>query len=305
MTPFRVRPATAADLPAVHAIWLHNDAPHETPQLPAPRDVLSGFVYEQEHGEMRVAEADAGRVIGFGGSVSWSGPRGSLTYLADLFIAPDIQSHGVGQAILRALPLSAGGRCVHASTDPRAAALYIRTGMLPLWPNFWLVADVERHPALRLDALPGADVELTAAAADDAQLAAWDVRVFGYVRSRDLAWQVATRDALPLWFRRRGATIGYGYIQRHCDESLSRPGAWTLGPIGAETPENARDCVCAAVRWAAERAPAVRLGVPAPHPALAPLIEAGCRIVYNETFLASPDAALPDVTRYLPSGVFM
>lgn len=305
MTTFRVRPATASDLPAVYAVWLRNDAPHETPQLLALNGVLSSFVHEWEHGEMRVAETDAGQVIGFGGSVSWSGPRGSLTYLADLFIAPDTQSHGVGQAILGALPLSAGGRCVHASTDPRAAALYIRTGMLPLWPNLWLVADMQRHPPQRLDALPGADVEMTAAAADDTQLAAWDVRAFGYLRSRDLAWHVATRDALPLWFRRRGATIGYGYIQRHCDESLSRPGAWTIGPIGGETPEDARDCVCAAVRWAAERAPVVRLGVPAPHPALAPLIEAGCRIVYNETFLASPEAALPDVTRYLPSGVFM
>jgi len=304
VTSFRVRPATASDLPAVHAIWRHNDAPDETPQLPAPADVLSGFVYEQQHGAMCVAETNTDRVIGFGGSVTWDGPRGSLTYLADLFIAPDIQSHGVGQAILQALPLS-GPRCVHASTDPRATALYIRTGMLPLWPNLWLVADAERHPGLRLDALPGADLELTPAAADDATLAAWDARHFGYRRPRDLAWQVASRAALPLWFRRAGATIGYGYIQRHCDESLSRPGAWTVGPIGAETPEDARDCVCAAVCWAAQRSPAARLGVPGPHPALAPLIEAGCRIVYNETFLASPDAELPDVTRYLPSGVFM
>jgi hypothetical protein len=45
--------------------------------------------------------------------------------------------------------------------------------------------------------------------------------------------------------------------------------------------------------------------VPGPHPALAPLIAAGCHLVYNETFLASPGAPLPDVTRYLPSGVFL
>ena len=123
MTSFRVRPATASDLPAVHAIWRHNDAPDETPQLPAPADVLSGFVYEQQHGAMCVAETNTDRVIGFGGSVTWDGPRGSLTYLADLFIAPDIQSHGVGQAILQATqfittPHAAGSRTTPTSIRP-------------------------------------------------------------------------------------------------------------------------------------------------------------------------------------------
>lgn len=303
MTPFRVRPAVAADLPGIQQIWYRDEVADDL-HPPAPGSPLSGFAYELEHGAMQVAETDTGQVIGFGGSVSWDGPRGPLTYLADLFIAPDIQSHGVGQAILRALPLHAGGRCVHASTDPRAAALYIRTGMLPLWPNLWLVGDPERG-AQRLGMLPGADLELVEASLDDPELAAWDLRHFGYARPRDLAWLVESRAAQPLWFRRAGATIGYGFVQRHCPESLWRPGAWTVGPIGAEMPADARDCVCAAVRWAAERSPAARLGVPGPHPALAPLIEAGCRLVYNETFLASPDAALPDVTRYLPSGVFM
>ena len=303
MTPFRVRPAIAADLPAIQQIWYRGEVADD-PHPPAPGPPLSGFVYELEHGAMRVAEDDAGRVIGFGGSVGWDGPRGALTYLADLFIAPDIQSHGVGQAILRALPLHAGGRCVHASTDARAVPLYIRTGMLPLWPNLWLVGDPERG-ARRLDWLPGADLELVEASPDDPALAAWDLRHFGYARPRDLAWLVESRAALPVWFQRAGATIGYGLVQRDCPESLWRPGAWTVGPIGAETPADARDCVCAAVRWAAQRSGAARIGVPGPHPALTPLIEAGCRLVYNETFLASPDAALPDFTRYLPGGVFM
>lgn len=303
MTAFHVRPASAADLSAVQEIWYRDEVAGD-PRPPAPGPAASGFAYELEYGAMRVAEDDAGRVIGFGGSVSWDGPRGPLTYLADLFIAPDTQSHGVGQAILRALPLGAGGRCVHASTDPRAVPLYIRTGMLPQWPTLWLVGDPERG-ARRLDALPGSDLELAEASADDPALAAWDQRSFGYARPRDLAWLVESRQAQPLWFRRAGATIGYGFVQRDCPESLWRPGAWTVGPIGAETAEDARACVCAAVRWAAARSGAARIGVPGPHPALAPLIEAGCRLVYNETFLASPEAALPDFTRYLPSGVFM
>ena len=305
MASVRVRPATAADLPAVQHIWYRNEVADD-PHPPAQGPFLTGFAYELEQGALRVAEDAAGQLIGFGGSVTWGkqGEGETLTYLADLFIAPEAQSLGVGQAILRALPLHEGGRCVHASVDPRAAALYIRTGMLPLWPNLWLVADPERGAA-RLATLPGAEVELVEAAADDPDLAAWDQRCFGFARPRDLAWLVASREAQPLWFRRAGATIGYGFVQRHCPESLWRPGAWTVGPIGAATPEDARDCVCAATRWVVAQDGAARIGVPGPHPALAPLVEAGCRLIYNEMFLASPGAPLPDMTRYLPSGVFL
>ncbi len=303
MPPFHVRPATAADLPAVHDIWYRDEVAND-PQPPAKGPVLSGFTFELEHGVLGVAEDASGQVIGFGGTVSWDGPHGPLTYLSDLFIAPDVQSHGIGQALLRALPLETGGRCVHASVDPRAAALYIRTGMLPRWTNLWLVADPE-WGARGLGTLPGGDVEIIEAATDDPDLAVWDLRHFGYARPYELAWQMESRNAQPLWFQRAGKRIGYGFIQRNCPESLWRPNAWTIGPIGAETPEDARDCVCVATRWAVERAGAARLGVPGPHPALAPLIEAGCRIVYNELFLASPEAQLFDPTCYLPSGVFL
>lgn len=303
MAPFNVRPATANDLPAIHAIWYHDEVEGD-PQPPAKGPILSGYTYELERGALAVAEDAAGVVIGFGGSVGWDGPRGSLTYLADLFIASDAQSHGVGQGILRALPLSAGGRCVLASRDPRAHALYMRWGMRPRWPNYWLVADPQ-WGAHGLDTLPGADIALVEAAADDPALTAWDARSFGFSRPRDLAWLVERRDAQPFWFQRAGKAIGYGFVQRRCDESLWRPEAWTVGPIGAETPEDARDCVCAATRWAVARTGVARLGVPGPHLALLPLIAAGCRIVYVETFLASDGAPLPDMSRYLPSGVFL
>ncbi|HEX8995232.1 MAG TPA: GNAT family N-acetyltransferase [Ktedonobacterales bacterium] len=298
-----MRAGAKSDLPAIQAIW-YQDEVEGDPDPPANGPILSGFTYEMEHGALQVAENDAGAVIGFGGSVGWHGPRGSLTYLSDLFISPDTQSHGVGQAILRALPLSAGGRCVQASRDPRAHALYMRWGMRPRWPNYWLVADPQ-WGAHGLDALPGADIALVEAALDDPRLAAWDERVFGFPRPHDLAWLVSSREAQPLWFQRAGKTIGYGFIQRRCNESLWRPEAWTVGHIGAETPEDAAECVCAATRWAVARAGVARLGVPGPHPALLPLVEAGCRIVYVETFLASDDALLPDTTRYLPSGVFL
>lgn len=300
---FTVRPARLPDLPAIHDIW-YRDEVADDPQPPAKGPVLAGFAYEAEHGTMRVAENTEGALIGFGASVRWDGPRGALTYLVDLFIDEHLQSHGVGQALLGALPIRDGACCVHASRDPRAAALYIRWGMRPLWPNFWLVADPD-WGARGLSTLPGADIDIVEAAPDDPELATWDVRSFGYARPHDLAWLVEQRAAQPLWFRRGARTVGYGYVQRKCDESLWRPEAATVGPIGAATPDDARDCVCAATRWAVGRAGVARLGIPGPHPALTPLIEAGCRIVYNETFLASEGAQLFDPTRYLPGGVFL
>ncbi|MDE3228921.1 MAG: hypothetical protein KGO05_03480 [Chloroflexota bacterium] len=301
---FTVRPGRASDLPAIHAIWYADEVAAD-PNPPASGPILSSFSYEMEHGDLRVAEDEAGRTLGFGATVGWGAGRDALTYLTDLFIADDAQSQGVGQALLRELPLGADvPRCVHASVDARATALYIRWGMEPRWPNYWLAAD-SQWGAHGLAALPGADLEVVEAAPDDPDLAAWDLRHFGYPRARDLAWLVESRDALPLWFRRAGRTLGYGYVQRRCDESLWNPLAWTVGPVGAETPENARACVCATVRWAAARGGSARLAVPGPHPALAPLIAAGCRIVYVETFLASAGARHFDPTRYLPGGVFL
>lgn len=301
---FIVRPGRGDDLPAIQAIWYADEVAADS-EPPASGPILSSFRYELEHGVMRVAEDASGRTLGFGATVGWDNPAGLLTYLADLFIAEDTQSQGVGQALLRALPLGEDvPRCVHASVDPRATALYIRWGMEPRWPNYLLAADPE-WGARGLATLPGADLEVVEAAPNDPELAAWDLRHFGYPRARDLAWLMERRDALPLWFRRAGQTLGYGYIQRHCDESLWNPNAWTVGPLGAEEPADARECVCAAVRWAVAQGGAARLAVPGPHPALAPLIAAGCRIVYTETFLASASARFFDPTRYLPSGVFL
>ncbi len=299
---FRVRPGKTSDLPAIHTIWYEDEIAHAT-QAPAPGPILSNFAHSQRHGALRVAEDASGQLTGFGASISWTGPHGALTYLSDLFISPRTQSHGVGQAILRELPLCDGPRCVFASSDPRATALYMRWGMLPQWPNYWLTADPQRG-AHGLAALPGGDIELVAAAPDASDLIAWDLRYFGYERPDDIAWLLRDHDAQPLWFQRAGKTIGYGFVQRQSD-ALWNPAAWTVGPIGAETAEDARDCVCAATRWASERAGVARLGIPGPHPALPPLIAAGCRIQDMETFLASEDARFFDPTRYLPSGVFL
>jgi hypothetical protein len=46
----------------------------------------------------------------------------------------------------------------------------------------------------------------------------------------------------------------------------------------------------------------VRIDVPGPHPALAPLLERGFQIVYVETFQSSAAAPFFDARCYIPSG---
>jgi GNAT superfamily N-acetyltransferase len=303
MVGYGIRPAVEADLERINAIWYQDEVADDEhpPEQGAP---LALYPYLMEQGDVRVALDDQGAVAGFGAAITWRTPRGPLTYLSDLFVAADAQSRGVGQALLAALLTEDGARCVLASKDPRAIALYIRYGMPPQWQNYWLSADSSTL-AMRIDLLPGADVTLELANVRDADLARWDAELCGFERTRDLRWMIETRDAEPFWLTRDGERLGYAYIQRRADESLWRPDAWTVGPVGARSASDAAVCVGAVVRYASVRASSLRLATPSPHPALRSLIEAGFRIVYIETFLASPGATPFDPARYLPGGALL
>jgi acetyltransferase (GNAT) family protein len=303
MTGYQTRRAVESDLSRLYDIWYSDEIAGEE-DTPAPGPPLSSLAYSLAHGDMRVAVDATGAIAGFGASHTWPAAGSHLTYLADLFVARDIQSRGAGQAILSALPMGEGARCVMASRDPRAAALYIRWGMLPRWPNYWLAADTP-DVAHRLGGLPGDQLTITPADMADPELARWDGACCGFERLDDLRWLVESRDALPFWLARGGERLGYAFVQRRCPELLWRPQSWIIGPVGALAPEDAASCVGAITRFAAQRAPTLRLAVPGPHPTLSPLIEAGFLIVYLETFLASEGAPPFDPTRYLPSGVYL
>jgi hypothetical protein len=196
-----------------------------------------------------------------------------------------------------------GARCVIASRDFRANALYIRNGMSPRWPAYWVVSDAPAE--LNLEILPGAELALVPIDVADAELMRWDAEICGYARPSDLRWLVETRDAQAFWVTRAGERLGYAFIHRAATEYLWCPHSWTLGPIGARSASEAPACVGAVTRYAAERAPAIRLSIPGPHPALPSLLAAGMRLSYIETFLASADGAPFDPARYIHHGVIL
>ena len=254
MTDVTIRHAREADLPEVYDVFYENEVADD-PNPPPPGEIPALLKHELATGEMAVAQRD-GRIVAFASLIT----RGSIAYLAELFVRPGQQSAHLGTRLLHhVLPKDGRICCTLSSRDPRALALYVRAGMRPQWPNLWLRA----HTA-RLGALPRGEVAVVAARPDDAELLRWDTRISGRHRAVDLQYWSAS-EALPVWFERRGRRVGYGYIQTR-GGSLWFPEAITIGPVGTDTSDDAFHSVCAAVEFARPRAAVVRLAVPGPHP---------------------------------------
>lgn len=287
-----IRPATIADLAAVSDIYYRSEVEgHLDPPAPHP---FAGLDHVLATGQMYVAEAD-GALIGYASRIV----RGQVAYLTDLFVVAERQSHHAGTALLRATmpPSDDLIHCTLSSTDARAQSLYIRAGMRPQWPNYWL-----RAHAAAIAPLPDLGVRLTEAAPDDHALLEWDTTIGGRPRPEDFAFWLGAARAVPFWIERRRDRVGYAFIQRRADSSLWYPDAYTIGPVGGLTTDDALAGVLAAVTWARQRAEVIRVSIPGPHPALAPLLAAGFEIVYVETYCASGEEPIFDPSHFVSSG---
>jgi GNAT superfamily N-acetyltransferase len=290
------RPATENDLDPAYNVFYQNELEEgETP--PSPPD---GASLELRHilstGSMYVAEED-GQILGFASAIT----RGTITYLTDLFVLPTLQSGGLGKTLLQhVLPHDGLIHCTMSSTDPRAQALYIRSGMQPQYANFNL-----RQQRSKLDEPPinveETGIEIIEGDAGDPAFVRWDARVSGRERTIDHEFWVKQQQAVPLWFTRGDVILGYAYVRLGV-RTLWFPQICVVGPVGVDAPEDAAACVLAAVQWSQKQADAVRIDVPGPHPCLAPLLERGFRIVYVEQFVSSAQTPFFDPRCYIPSG---
>lgn len=287
------RPAYADDLVQAFGIFYKNEIRDEPFPPPLPDREPTTLAHILQTGTVYVAE-EADRILAFAAAIT----RDKVTFLTDLFVHPDQQSSHLGQTLLHAvMPSSADGiHCTQSSNDPRALALYIRSGMRPQWPNFCLrleehASSEKWHTNLKIvEADPG-----------DPALVAWDAQVSGRHRPQDHAYWISEQQAIPLWFQQDGTTIGYGYVRLGAG-TLWFPEACMLGPIGARTPAEALNCVLAVVGWAHQRASILLIDIPGPHPALAPLLEMRFRITYVETYVSSAPTHFCDPHCYIASG---
>ncbi len=286
------RPAQEDDLIHASEIVYANEIRGEPAPPPFPgRSITLLHIFET--GSVYVAEEN-GHILAFAGAIT----RSRVTYLTDLFVRPDLQSSRLGQTLLQyVLPVSPDGiRCTMSSNDPRAIALYTRAGMRPQWPNFCL----RREGPAPANAFSN-DLEIVEAQANDPAIVEWDDSVSCRHRPQDHAFWVREERGMPLWFRRNGEIVGYGYI-RPGASTLWYPEACLIGPIGARTPEEATACVLAAVKKAQQHARVLRIDVAAPHPCLLPLLEARFQITYVETHHSSAETPFFDPRRYIASG---
>lgn len=292
--PVTIRRANMADLPAIVDIWYHSEVDEGGGDpLPYPRRPPGAFRHLLATADVRVAE-EGGAAVGFVTLAT----RGVVSYLTLMYVRAERQSSGIGRALLESvIPPATGVYCTAASTDPRAQALYIRAGMQPAWPSFHLFGEVWR---LRLPSQDG--IEVVEAQSMDPELLRWDREISGQERPQDHLALGDTLPAVPLWFRRAGETIGYGYVHTSSDVVLGAPDAFAVGPVGARTPADAVACTLAAVGWVRERARLIRIALPGPHPALAPLLDAGFRIVYVEEFMSSASEPIFDPRLYCYAG---
>lgn len=213
----------AADMPAAYRVfrrslfdYLHRIGMVDAAEAADP-PIDEGWVKQRawiEHlaataAEDWVAEDPDGSIVGWAQSIE----RDGLLELTLFFVDPATQSRGIGRGLLeRAFPQGRGpARAIVATEDPRALALYLRSGVAFVTTS----VDVYGVPAI---SAVDTDLQLERVAGDEAsRFAALDDimgverEVLGHGRAADVRFLLETR---PAWLARRdGRVTGFAFGQ--------------------------------------------------------------------------------------------
>lgn len=274
-----MRSATEADTAAIRAIWAANG--DEIPE--GGIDLLAPYLaHLMTNGRVLVA-ADDEHLVGFGAVVE----RAGVTHLADLFVLPDRFGQGIGGRLLATLFGDSARRTTFASSDPRALPLYVRSGMSPLWPNFYLDVDAS--------SLPQAPSRLVCEPAGPERLTTLEHDWLGTANHDDHRFWASLPDARPFIVLDAGRPVAVAHARCRRtgrDRWINR---FVLAAGVDPVP-----VLVAAYHHAAEGG---RIGscLPGPNPTLHALLAAGARIIDQDTFMAS-DASLFDPNRRITDG---
>lgn len=281
MSDLLIRDATAADLDAIAkvAIAAGQDEEWSGSDPAYVRHLLA-------HGRIVAAES-GGAVTGFGAArVIGTGPD-AVVMLCDLFVDPRAHGRGLGRAMLARLWDDGPRRMTFSSQHAHALPLYTRAGLDAWWPLLYLAGEVGTlaRPA-------GWDVTATA----PQRVAELERDWTGTDRAADhLAW--AGRPAgQPVVADRRGEPLAAGTVAGAGAEY----GIVHLATAPAAGPAGARDAVLAVLASLAPAGGRARVCLPAPHPAVRPLLAAGWRSEYLDYFMAT-EPGLLDPRRAVPS----
>jgi GNAT superfamily N-acetyltransferase len=135
-----------------------------------------------------IAERD-GKAIGFARSIVRDGVR----QLTELFVLPGEQSGGIGRELIsRAFPADTRRRSIIATTDARAQALYLSSGVYPRFPLYFFARQPEPVSV-------SSDLEMERIY-DTPQtvelLSELDKKVLGFRREVDQRWFLSDREGI-------------------------------------------------------------------------------------------------------------
>ena len=277
-----VREAVPADLPEIAAVALATGQDEEWGGADP-----AYMAHLLAHGHVVVGVA-GGSVAGFGATRPLGSGPGAVSMLCDLFVHPEVHGGGCGRAMLAALwPGTRGHRMTFSSLHAHALPLYTSFGLDAWWPLLYLRG--------RVDAL-AAPAGWQAAAASPASVAAAELSWTGVDRSADhQAWARRPGGAGVLAVR-DGEVIAAGTVGGAGDEF----GVTHLAVTPAADDVRAAAAVLAVLAGLAPEDGVARVCLPAPHPAVRPLLAAGWRAGEFDLFMAT-EPGLLDPCRAVPS----
>ena len=281
----RPRPATPADFPALEAIYVATDPPRPDEPMASAGWMARYLDFLFARGEMLVEDGESGP-IGFAAVVD----VGRAIHVADLFVHPAQQGRGVGARLLRAALGDRWPRMTFSSDDPRAMPLYIRTGMLPRWPNLYLDSKGR--------GIPAAPPSFSVRAVRPDEASATEVGFGGLDRLADYEHWAGQPGAQSFVVEeaRRPVAVGNGR------DRWRIPGRWIDRLIIDPSVDDVVGPVLAALEFAASGQP-ISIAIAGPHPAVRVLVEGGFQLYDKDTFMASEDGLLDPLHHIVDPGV--
>jgi GNAT superfamily N-acetyltransferase len=235
-----------------------------------------------------IAEQD-GRMVGsvFG----WCCER--LWFLAELFIAPDLQGQGIGQGLL-SRALAHADKCnadvralIALAFNTTSQALYIRHGFFPRMPIYLFGA---KREALRADTAARKLDSIALTAEHLPELSDIDRGAQGAAREKHHRFLLSDATMTGVLLHADGKPAGYAYVNADGH----------IGPLAVADPATMADALGCALEIAAGRGTAqISCFIPGDNEAaLSAAVARGLRIVFPAMLMSSKPFG--DWSRYLP-----
>jgi hypothetical protein len=251
---------------------------------------FQSFSLKDDAGGLWVAE-DADEILGF----AWSWVCGDLWFLAQLFVSPGHQGHGIGNELIKrtlehAHQSGAAKKALITFTfNTVSQGLYIRHGLFPRFPIY--IFSVARE--LLMGRLKGAQfrcVPLEETASDLHNLAQIDARALGVSREKHHRYLINDSATRGVSLYAGDDCVGYVYVGTDGH----------IGPLAVVRPDALGTAFRTALNLAAQSGSSqVSAFLPGTSDtALSSAVEHGMRITFPMVLMSTRDFG--DWTQYLP-----